>query len=112
MAIYNKQVCKAFCRFNQTNNAFGDSHGFSSQTDDGNGRQRLNFSTAFGDNLWAGFAATEKNDSNDDHNQLVTIGANKTNRRANSSYIPLTVGRSRHSGYANTAFVYALVFSN
>lgn len=112
MAIYNKQVCKAFCRFNQTNNSFGDSHGFSSQTDDGTGRHRLNFSSAFGDTNWAGFAATEKNDSNDDHNQLVTIGANKSNRRANSAYIPITNGRSRHSGHADTAYTYALVFSN
>ena len=95
MAIYNKQVCKAFCRFNHIT-AITETLGQS----------------AFGDNLWAGFAATEKNDSNDDHNQLVTIGANKTNRRANSSYIPITNGRARHSGYADTAFTYALVFSN
>ncbi len=112
MTIFNKSVAKCFASFNSTNNTFRDSLGFSGQTDDGSGRHRLNFTTAFGDTNWAAFASTEKNDTNDDHNQLVTIGCTANNRRVSSTYVPITNGRSRHSGHADTVYSFVLVFSN
>ncbi len=112
MTIYNKSVAKCFANFNSQNNTFRDSLGFSSQTDDGTGRHRLNFTTAFGDTSWCAVACTEKNDTNDDHNQVVTIGCTANNRRVNSSYVPMTNGRTRHSGHADSAYSFVIVFSN
>ena len=112
MTIYNKSVAKCFASFNSTNNTFRDSLGFSGQTDNGSGRHRLNFTTAFGDTNWCAVAGTEKNDTNDDHNQLCTIGCTASGRRVNSGYVPITNGRSRHSGHADSAYAFVIVFSN
>ena len=115
MTIYNKSAAKCFANFSTSGTpSFRDSLGFSGITDDGTGRHRLNFSPndLFGDTDWCAIGATEKNDTNDDHNQLVTIGCTGTNRRVNGGYVPITNGRSRHSGHCDTAYSFVIVFSN
>ena len=112
MTIYNKSVAKCFANYSSQTNSFRDSLGFSSMTDDGTGRHRLNFATSFGDKSWCAVASTEKNDGNDDHNQLCTIGCTANNRRIANTYVPITNGRSRHSGHADSAYAFVIVFSN
>ena len=112
MTIYNKSVAKCFANYSSQTNSFRDSLGFSSMTDDGTGRHRLNFTTSFGDTSWCAVASTEKNDGNDDHNQLCTIGCTANNRRVANTYVPITNGRSRHSGHTDSAYAFVIVFSN
>ena len=74
--------------------------------------QFISITNNFGDTSWCAVASTEKNDGNDDHNQLCTIGCTANNRRVANTYVPITNGRSRHAGHCDTAYSFAIVFSN